>query len=218
MLKSRKHVFWEALLATILIFSLGLILGVAFENSRQDKINSYYEISQLSLMDMMNLGEIVSIDQNSCDDLISSSLNFADRIYEEARLLEDYGKAERLTEESELTHKRYDLLRTLLWINSLKVQRKCGDNFSTVVYLYNYKTQDIEEKATQVVWSRLLQDLKEEKGKDIVLIPIAVDSELASLDTLLQGFDIPKYPAVIINEVYVITEIESVADLEKYFD
>jgi len=48
------------------------------------------------------------------------------------------------------------------------------------------------------------------------LIPIAVDSNLVSLDSLLEDFEISRYPVVIINEEYVVTELESVDDLLKY--
>ena len=52
--------------------------------------------------------------------------------------------------------------------------------------------------------------------KDIVLIPIAVDSDLVSLDSLLEDYEISQYPVVIINQKDVLEKIDSVADLEKY--
>jgi len=68
-------------------------------------------------------------------------------------------------------------LRTLLWINLIDIPDKCKKDVSVVVYLYEYKTEDLTEKATNRVWSKILFDLKQEMGNKIILIPIAVDSD-----------------------------------------
>jgi hypothetical protein len=218
MLKSRKHVFWEALLITIVVFFLGLLIGIAYEGSRLDRINEYYTISEISLMDILALNDALELSEVDCDNLIASNLDFADRIYEEAKLLENYDASGRITDNMKLAHKKYDLMRTFLWINSIKAHEKCSSNFSTVVYLYEFRTRDLAKKATQSVWSNILFDLKQEKGQEIILIPIAVDSELASLDSLLKNFDIPNYPVVIINNEHVVNDVTSVEDLETYLN
>lgn len=218
MLKSKKHVFWEALLLTIVIFIFGLLLGVAYENSRLDTINEYYAISEISLMDIFVLGSNIGSANVSCDSLIGANIEFADRIYEEAVLLEQYEAAGTVTDNLKLAHKKYDLMRTFLWANSIKTFEKCGDNFDIVVYLYEYETRDLAKKATQNVWSKILYDLKQERGHNIILIPIAVDTNLASLDSLVSNFQIDQFPVIIINNKYVIIEITSASELTKYLD
>jgi len=218
MLKSKKHVFWEALLLTIVIFIFGLLLGIAYENSRLDEINEYYAISEISLMDIFVLGNNIDVGNISCQGLVDANINFANRIYEEARILEQYEAAGRLSDDLKLAHKKYDLMRTFLWANSLKTFEKCGDRFDIVVYLYEYETRDLAKKATQSVWSKILFDLKQERGDGIILIPIAVDTNLVSLDSLVGNFEIKQFPAVIINNEYVVEELSTVAELEKYLD
>lgn len=216
MLKSRKHVFWEALFLTVLVFFFGILIGVAFENSQQQRINEYYMKSEISLIDILAMNSISDIKNIDCEFLIESNLNFADRIYSEAVLLEKYENAKKITDSIELAHKKYDLFRVFLWIDSIRILEKCGRSFSSVVYLYDTNPNDLELKATQGVWSRILFDLKQEKNNEIVLIPIGVDGSLESVNLMVKRFEIEQLPAVVINNEYVITELSSVKELEKY--
>jgi hypothetical protein len=218
MLKSRKHVFWEAFLVAVAIFVGGLLVGVLLENQRVGKIENYYSQSEIALMDILVMSNLVELNNFNCTVLAKSNLDFADRIYSEARIMESYADAGKLNEEAFLiAHKRYDLLRSFLWVNSQRVYEKCPDSsFSSFVYLYEYKTEDIHQKAVQNVWSKVLLDLKMDYGDEIVLIPIAVDNDLISLQSLTSKFQISEFPVVIINNEFVVREISSVETLETY--
>lgn len=216
MLKSPKNVFWEALLVTGAVFFFGILLGMAFENSRINEIDNYYTISEISMMDILALNDIMQLENVSCENLISADIDFADRIYEEAKLLEKYEGAGKISDELRLAHKKYDLMRTFLWTNTVKIHNRCNDNFSSVIYLYEYETKDLGQRAVQNVWSNILFDLKQEVGGDIILIPVAVDSDLASLNTMLRDFNISEYPVVIINNKHVITELSNAESLKAY--
>lgn len=216
MLKSAKNVFWEALLVTATVFFFGIILGMAFENSRADKIDDYYTISEISMMDILALNDIMQMENISCENLVQANIDFADRIYEEAKLLEKYEAAGKISDDFKLAHKKYDLMRTFLWANSIKTFDKCKNGFNSVVYLYEYETEDLGQKATQNVWSKILGDLKEEVGGQVILIPIAVDSDLVSLNLMTRDFNISEYPVVIINNKHVITELSNAETLKAY--
>ena len=216
MLKSSKHAFWEALILTVAIFALGIFLGIAYENSNASKINSFYTTSEISLIDSLALNNVFQTNTVSCGILINSSINFADQIYQQAFTLEQYESAGQLTDSLKIAHTRYDLLRTLLWADVMQIPQKCKTNISTVVYLYQYQTQNLNQKAQQSVWSQTLFSLKQQQGNRIILIPIAVDSNLTSLDTLISQFNITKYPAVIIDEKKVIYNVTTVSDLDQY--
>lgn len=213
MLGNPKNVFWEALFLTVVVFFFGLLIGYAIESGRVDDVNEYYIQSEISLMDIFALNNFAVLENVSCDILIKSNLEFADRIYEEARVLEKYEGAGRLSENIKLVHKKYDLLRVFLWMNSIKTREVCGEGFSSVVYLYERETEDLAQRATQAVWSKILLDLKEKRGDDLVLIPIATDGQLASLDAMLKHYEIKQYPVVVINDV-VFHNLRSVEELE----
>lgn len=220
MFGNNKNVFWEALLLTLVVFILGLLLGVAYESAQLEKINDYYAKSENSLMDMVALNSLVDVENTTCEQIAESSIKFANRIYEEAIILDELEEAGKITDDMKMAHKKYDLLRTFLWINLLKAEEKCHpeENISLVVYLYEYETDDLAKKATQKVWSKVLYDLKQKKGDEIILISIAADTNITSLDTILQRFYIRKLPVVIINNKIVIEKLSSVEELEKYLN
>lgn len=217
MFKNTKNAFWEALLLTALVFFVGVLIGISYEGTKLEEINNYYDISQISLMDAFALGKLVE-SSDDCSLLINAHLDFADRIYHEAFLLEKYEESEKLTEGLRLAHKKYDLMRTLLWMDASQTLNKCSADFSIIVYLYEYETEDLVKKAENNVWSKILFDLKQKKGNEIILIPIAVDSDLISLNSRIDDFDIVEYPVVLINNKHVIAKISSVDDLIEYLE
>lgn len=210
-----KNVFWEAFLLTVVVFAFGLFIGWSIEDSRVQEVNEYYVNSEISLIDVLALNDVASLENSSCAEMIISNLKFADKIYLESKILDDYDAANKISDNIKLVHKRYDLLRTLLWVSTAKTQEQCKGKFSIVVYLYHRETADLTEKASQNVWSKILQDFKQRKGAQIVLIPISVDSDLSSLQSLISKYGIRSYPAVIIND-HVIAEVKSVDELEEY--
>ncbi len=215
MLENRKHVFWEALLIAILIFSIGLVFGVYLEQLRSSDSNSLFYQSEISLYDSLTLGRVMDNPSVSCDDLKKANINFADKVYSEAKLLGKFDGANKITQDIKLIHRKYDLLRTLQWIDLINLKKKCGD-INTVVYLYVYESNNIEQKAKQSVWSKVLQDLKQNQGDKIILLPIAADQNVTSLDYLISQYNITEFPAVVINEKMVVYNQTSFEELRRY--
>ena len=216
-LENRKRVFWEALLLTVVVFFFGVLIGVAFESAKVSEINNYYVMSEISLMEVFVLNSMIDSNFTECSVLEDSNLKFADRVYNEAVLLEKYESSGKITENIRLAHKKYDILRTFLWINSMKTLDKCGNKYTNVVYLYEYFPEDLTQKAKQNVWSKILYDLKVSKGSQILLIPIAVDNNLVSLNSILERFNVTDYPVVIVNEKHLIYDLNSVKNFDQYF-
>ncbi len=218
MLKSQKHVFWEAFFVTILIFGIGIFLGVILENWRAGKVSDMYLKSEITLLDVKVQTQILNLEDVNCEDAIRKNIEFGDKIYEDAKILERYENANRLTDYIVNEHKRYDLLRTLFWINSIKIKEKCGnESFHTVVYLYDYQTEDLEQKSKQSVFSNFLGELKEEYGNQIILIPIARNMDLFSVELLTNNYGITG-TSIIFDESIVITELSELESIEDYLD
>lgn len=218
MTKFRNWVFLQALLLTIVVFIIGMYAGVVFEENKLSKVNAYFVASESSLIDVLAFNQLIDASSVSCGELIDSNRNLLDRVYSEAVNLENYEKAGKITEGIKAEHKKYDVLRTFIWINSIKIQERCDANYSNVIYLYEYNQKDLTKKAEQNVWSKILSEVKEKKGDSMLLIPIAVDNELGSLNALISKYNITKYPAVIIDEKSVFNELTSPEDLDKYLD
>ena len=217
MLTNKKHVFWQAFFLTALFFLLGIVFGIYLEQSRADSLNTEFFESEASLYDSFALGNVIKDSSQSCDVLKDYSVNFADDVYEKARDLEQFDESNKLTDSVKAIHKKYDSLRTLLWMNIISLKESC-DGVNTVVYLYNYETSDIEMKSQQSVWSKILSDLKQEEGNDIILIPVAADQGVTSLDFLMNKYDVQSLPAVVINEEDVFYEHRTAEELKVFLD
>jgi hypothetical protein len=212
-LKKQYNVFWQALLLAITFLVIGMYLGVYLEQGRLVEINDYYIDSEVSLIDIMTLDNLLETNNLDCESLKSANINLLDKVYNEATFLSEYESAGKITEEITLLHKKYDVLRGYLWINTIKIKEKCGEDFDTIVYFYNYEEEDLNKKAEQNVWSKILREIKEEKGSNLVLIPIAVDTELESIDAMISTYNISNYPAVIVNEKIVLDELVEKGEL-----
>jgi hypothetical protein len=216
MLQDKRHVFWQALLIAIIVFLLGLVMGVYLEQLRSDKLSVLIYDSEVSFYDSLLLSDVSTSLEVSSSELIDANLDFADKIYKEARILEKFDDANKLTDSAKSLHRKYDLLRTSLWLNLINLKKDY--NINTVVYFYEYQTEDIDVKAKQRAFSKVLEDFKLEQGNNIVLIPIAVDSNIASLDYLLDQYEINEFPSIFINEEYFTSEIPTVEELENFLD
>jgi hypothetical protein len=213
-----KRAIWEALILAIFVFLFGFFVGFVFESSQTNKMNEYYINSEYYLLDIVALNSLVEEGIFDCDALYETYSLFADKVYREAVLLGEYESSEKITEEMKIVHRRYDLLRTFLWANLLKTSGQCKGAPNIIVYLYEYNPDDLAKKATQNVWSKVLYDLKQERGKDILLIPIASDLGINSLDALVGNFNVSSYPVLIVNNKYLIQELLSSEELKKYLN
>ena len=151
----------------------------------------------------------------SCNLAKNSTFNFADKIYEEALRLEKYDSASKMKDTLTIFHKRYDLLRILLWTNSMKIRSKCHSDFHTIVYLYDYDTRDISKKAEQIAMSNLLLDFKYKYPQETLLIPIAANLNIESINLIKEEYNVTNSPVIIIDESMVIRSLPTFNGLEN---
>jgi len=213
MLKSKKNVLWEALIVTIVIFLAGLFLGMLIETSNSVEISNLFTQSEISLTDAMATSGLVEDFNFDCEDIKQSNIEFADRIYEEAQILEEYESSGKLTDSMKLLHKKYDLLRTLLWTTNQKSLDRC-ENYNLIVYLYEYNSEDTNKKAIQNVWSKILLDVKDQND-NILLLPIAGDQDLTSLDLLMNEHQVTQLPAIVINNNEVLYQVDNTNQIQN---
>ena len=212
-MKKQYNVFWQALLLAVTFLVIGMYLGISLEQGRLTEINDYYIQSEVSLIDILALDNLIDTNSLNCEDLKSTNIALLDRVYEEARLLDDYESSGRMTNSITSLHKKYDVLRGYLWINSIQIKRNCGNDFNTLVYFYNYEEEDLTKKAEQNVWSKILFEIKQERGDNVILIPIAADTGLESIGSMLKAYNISSFPVVIVNEGVVLNEIVTKEEL-----
>lgn len=214
--KSDKNVFWQALVIVIILFSFGVYFGHLLENWRTNNIIDFYAKSELNLLDLNIQNKIYSLKTIDCNNSIKENINFGNDIYKEALLLVKYENAQRITDNIKLQHKKYDLLRNLFWINSIEIKHKCNAAYHNIVYLYHYNNPNIEKMAKQDVFYNLLNELKEKYQNEIMLIPIAGDNDLASINLMMDLYNVSvsELPVILIDEKIKLTGVETLEQVE----
>lgn len=212
---TQKSVFFYALLFTLAVFGIGILVGFAFENIRN---NNSYQISLQSEISMTDIKLQTDILNNfnikDCNSAVNENIRFGNNIYDEARLLENYEKSNKISNVIKFEHKKFDLLRTLFWMNSMQIKEKCNSPYINVVYFYNYNNPSLSIRAQQDVYSSLLMQLKQKYGDSIILIPISGDNNLVSISTLMNNYNITQLPTIMIDEDIKITNITPIEYME----
>jgi len=208
-----KHSLWQALIITLIIFWSGILIGIFFEDSRVTEITTLYSDSETSISDFETASSLIFNENMNCSRLNEEAIIFADRIYEEAKKLEQYDNSNKITDRVIYLHKRYDLLRTILWEKIIENKEQCTEPVNTIVYLYKYKAEDIETISTQKTISNYLTEIKKQ-NPDAILIPIADDMNILSLDILKEVYNITQTPAIIINENHTIYDLNNLNQIQ----
>lgn len=216
--KSQKYIFLQALIITFVVFNIGIFLGYKLESSRIDKINEWYLESEMELLDQRIQTDAFDVVDLDCDSMIEENIKFADDIFQKALVIDKYEKASRINQDIISLHKKYDLLRTLLWMNSIKIKERCDSDYHNLVYFYKFNDPSIEQKAKQRFFSNLLSQVKQEKGKEVLLIPIAADNDLSSVNLLLGKYEIQELPTILIDEEIKLTDVTDMGDIEKFLN
>jgi len=202
-----KHVLWQALVFTIIIFAVGLIFGFYLESLRASTVELNLLSSEINLLDEQLRGKIVENSNLSCEIALDSTFAFADKVYDEALKLEEYDSSSKFNGDTLLIlHKRYDLLRAMFWTEAVTLKKRCP-SFHTVVYFFDYASDDINIKAKQAFFSNLLRTVKEENPNKILLIPIAADLDLAAVDIAMQTYKVNSSPMILIDETKRVSDV-----------
>jgi hypothetical protein len=211
-----KNAFWQAFVVTIFIFVAGLVLGFYVELSNVDKSDLLIRSSEADFLDQQIGLSVLSSDVNfNCETARKNLFEFADIIYKDATKFEEEDAQSKFTEEQRnVLHKRYDLLRLNLWMESLDLRKKCNGDFHTIVYFFDYSSPDVDLRSQQRILSLVLLDLKYKYPNKVLLIPIAANLDLDSINIIKENYNITKSPALIVDESMVIDYLLTSNELE----
>jgi hypothetical protein len=215
MINNQKYIFLYALILTLVIFNLGIFMGYMLESSRLDKINVLYSNAELELFDQMAQKQSMETLNLDCKTLVSENIKFGDEIFTEALQIQKYEDANRISNDIIFQHKRFDLLRTMFWMNSIKTKQDCNSNYHNVVYFYKYNNPSIAQDSKQKFFSNLLEQLKQKEGDNVMLIPIAGDNDIPSINILIEKYKITEFPTILIDENTKLTDVKSVDEIEN---
>jgi hypothetical protein len=215
---NQKNFFLFALILTLIIFNLGIFMGYMLENSRVSKINALSIDSELELLDQMTQKNAINLLDLDCNTLVEENVKFGDKIFKEAQQIGKYEDANKIGTEIIIQHKRFDLLRSLFWMNSIEIKQKCNSDYHNVIYFYQYNGPSMEQKSKQAFFSNLLTNIKEKEGSNMMLIPLSADNNITSINLLLKKYNITELPTILIDEKIKLTEVNSSSEVEKYLN
>ncbi|MBI5804341.1 hypothetical protein HY450_03795 [Candidatus Pacearchaeota archaeon] len=217
-IKNEKlKIFVESLLITLVLITIGFTLGFYVEFQRTNKVVENYNNFEIEALDLKLQNYYYQImDRASCEQAIEQNFIFADDLYLRGLDLEKYEEASQLTENIKSEKKKYVLLKTELWLNSILLKERCGADFDTIVYIYENEPNSNGKVSEQQVISNVLKTIKEKKGNSVILLPIAGDLELNSVDLQKRIYNVTYLPTLIINEKTTLEGFHSEEEIENY--
>ena len=109
-------------------------------------------------------------------------------------------------------------LRVLLWSSwseANDLQERCGKDFHIVVYLYERNDESIDKRARQNFFSRFLIELKASYPDKVLLLPMAVDVNVSSVDIIVSRYGVNQYPAIVFDDSLIIDNNEDLKQLNE---
>jgi len=212
-----KKVLLKTLALTVLIFTIGLFAGILLDNIRLESVKTRMtEIDNLwndarllqSYIQRLSDGNSTSY----CGFLLEENLKAGDKIYKEGSMVEEYEKTNRFTPTLILEKERYALLDLQFWLNSIDLKRICNANYSTVIYFYSQYNRTVE----QGFQDRVLWELKQKCGPQIIYITFPADMEITTIEVIKSVYNITRTPSILINESLVLNSPVTLRDLESY--
>jgi len=226
--ESKYGIFFESLVFTMLILIIGFSFGYMVESYRTNKIVDDYKDHEIEALDLKLQNYYYQImDSSSCEKAIKKNFEFADDLYITGLEIEKFEQANQITDDIFREKKRYVLLKTELWLNSILLKEKCDKPFDTVVYFYSGDPTNNIKVAEQKVISNVLKTVKENNGNSVILLPIAGDLKKSSndesltlgiVDLQMQIYNITTLPSILINEEVVLEGFHNVREIESYLN
>jgi hypothetical protein len=215
MVKTKKfYIFLETLLVATFLFTFGILMGIFIENARVNAVESSFAELETDLLDARLLSDLIR--DSECELAIQENIEFADRVFWEARTLTKYEDSNQITDKIKIQHKRYDLLRAIIWMNSIKIKERCNTSYHNVIYLYEYDNPSSIKRAQQKTISNLLMDIKNEEGENVLLLSLAGDIDSPSIKLLTLKYNITELPTILIDENIKITDLKLKEDITNY--
>ncbi len=195
----QSDVFWKAFVLTLVIFVLGMLVGFWIDNGRVEEIRAEYKGMEISSNDARLQALYYQVFRNSsnfCEPAIQENLVFSEKVYSEGVRIERYEKINKLAPSLVTDKRRYILLKLQFWFNSIELKRTCKANYTNLVYFYSHYNTTMPEH----VQSKVLQEVKESCGPNLMLIPLPVDLNITTIDIIKKQYNITLTPTLLINE------------------
>ncbi|MBI2545420.1 MAG: hypothetical protein HYW22_02390 [Candidatus Aenigmarchaeota archaeon] len=199
-----KRIFIQAGILTLFVFLIGIMIGVWLDNFRLASISNSLSESDINSYDARLLNSYIgTFGKNYCNVALEQNLEYNNKIYEDGKNIESRLTASSFSSNTMQEWRRYTLLQTQFWLNSIELKDNCNFTYHTVVHLFRLQNTTTTEEVDNKVQSNILLSLKEKCGNKMMLIPITADSNLVTVGAISKQFNVTEYPAIIIDESHV---------------
>lgn len=211
----QKKIFLVAAALTAAILVFGFVLGMTFDGMRVAELESKLTETDILWNDarIQNIYYQMPDSGKLCGSLLEGNLEFNNKIYEEGKKIDRYEQVNRFSSSLLLEKKKYALLQTQFWINSIELRKMCGAGYSTVVYFYSFGDESVAVK--QKLESAALSELKQKCGNNIMLIPLPIDIGLSSVGIIKSQYNITETPSILVNETVLLSGLKTLKELEE---
>ncbi|MBU1112203.1 MAG: hypothetical protein KJ896_05495 [Nanoarchaeota archaeon] len=187
---------------TLLIFSLGLTLGIVLEEQRYnkaDEINQEQQANYISLqLQYLMLSTFQS--QENCPVLFTTLKTTIDDLSGSLSQIIDYEKDNSLNSDDYLLiSRRYTLDNLRYWLLANEAKESCDLDIVTVLYFYSDDCPSCPNQGT------ILTYFKKLLGDSFLVFPINIDlrDDEPMVEVMMSLYNVTKYPTLIIaNEKY----------------
>ena len=198
--KVSKNKYFFAFVITLIVFSLGLLLGLVIESKRIQLIEIQDQQQKLDFSSLQSQYQLIDLfgEEKNC---VALKKTFEESI---TNLGKSRVKLEKYLESSNLNKKEFGLLKreyTLaqinFWLLTKKTKDVCQMEHSVIFYFYGDDSQcsDCADQAYVLTY------LKDKLG--VHLLNFVFDAQLSEeplIEILKKTYGVTKYPTLIINE------------------
>lgn len=182
---------------TAMIFVLGVSIGFVLDEGRVSLIQSNLDDLKLEYENLRIQEDIYrTLNEDSCplyrDRFVSLDQKASD-LSEKFNSFTDINQFQQ-DKLSDLKN-TYTLTNIDLWLQAVKLKTNCNYNITTVLYFYSIG--DCEECIAQGI---VLDDLKMENPKNLMIFAIDYNTKLNVVDLLKENFNITNVPYMIVDE------------------
>ncbi len=183
---------------TILIFSLGLTLGLVIEDQRYalvETINQDQDANFRSLQ--LQYLFLTSFDNDHSCPILSTTLKEAVRDLDDSlsRVIAEEEKKASSKQQNILVQKLYILDNLRYWLLAMEAKEKCNLKMVPILYFYTEKCASCPNQGT------ILTYFKKTFGEQVLVFPINGDlrEEEATVEIVINQYNITKVPSLIID-------------------
>ncbi len=212
---NRRRMFIISGILTVVVFSLGIVLGISLDQLREDDV--FDNLRQSELDTESYLVEQTYINSFGGDVCAALSSRTTDLKFITTRIGQQLGKYSAknfvLTSDLDYLKRKYFIseIKFLTLINDLN--NNCNTNYVTILFFY---TKDDQSSARQ---GYILSDLEEEYKDELIVLSIDKDYEDEPLVRMLkQRYNLSKDSTLVINNDKKIEEFTSKEELKKLID